>query len=339
MPSSSTIETRKSGKLLKYLAGFVILLGIIYTGGWFYLANQLESRVATNLAAFKEKGIIATCDNATASGYPLRLGLDCTKVGWADQAKQLSVLSGSFHAAAQVYDPMRIVSSVEGPAAVDAPGMIPLNISWKNLRSSVRLDKPLPKQLSIEGNDILVNQRDAAAGTAPLAIMQSGKISFSTTEPKMNIAWSFEKLKIADNLVYKHPLPELNGAADIELANGFALLAKPERDASILRGQSGLLNNVDLGFADGSGIAISGPFSVDDEGRISGNFNVTMRNPEGVAQAMRSILPEEESTISSVLQAMAFVPKDASGAPTLPITVENGKMSVGFIRIGRLPSL
>ncbi|MHC1547842.1 DUF2125 domain-containing protein [Phyllobacterium sp. K27] len=339
MPSSSTTETRKSGKLLKYLAGFIILLGIIYTGGWFYLANQLESRVATNLAAFKEKGIDVTCDNAGADGYPLRLGLDCTKVGWADKAKNLSVVAGSFNATAQIYDPMRIVSRIEGPASVDAPGMIPLDISWKNLGSNVRLDKPLPKQLSVEGNDIVVNQRNTPAGTAPIAIMQGGRLSFSTAEPKMSIAWSFEKLKIADNIVYEHPLPELTGAADIELENGFALLAKSERDASILRGQSGLLNNVDLGFADGSGIAISGPFSVDEEGRISGDFNVTMRNPEGVAQAMRSILPDEESTISSVLQAMAFVPKDASGAPTLPITVKKGKMSVGFIRIGRLPSL
>ncbi|MEP7452117.1 DUF2125 domain-containing protein [Phyllobacterium sp. SB3] len=339
MPSSNTPETRKSGKLLKYLAGFVVLLGIIYTGGWFYLANELETRVATNLAAFRQKGIDATCENAGASGFPIRLGLDCTKVGWVDQAKKLSIMAGSFNAAAQVYDPMQIVSRIEGPAAVDAPNMIPLDITWKNLGSNVRLDKPLPKQLSVQGNDIVVNQRNAAEGTPPIAVMQDGKLSFSTAEPKMNIAWSFEKLKIADNVVYKHPLPELTGAADIELENGFDLLAKPERDATILRGQSGLLNNVDLGFADGSGIAISGPFSVDDEGRISGDFNVTMRNPEGVAQAMREILPDEESTISSVLQAMAFVPRNSDGAPTLPITVKKGKMSVGFIRIGRLPSL
>jgi hypothetical protein len=339
MPSSSTQQTRKSGKLLKYLAGLVILLAIIYTGGWFYLANELESRVATNLAAFKQKGIDATCENAGASGYPLRLGLDCTRVGWVDQAKKLSITAGSFNAAAQVYDPMRIVSRIEGPAAVDAPGMVPLDVTWKNLGSSVRLDKPLPKQLSVQGNDIIIRQRGAAADAAPMAVMEGGTLSYSTAEPKVNIAWSFQKLKIADKIVYEYPLPELTGSADIELENGFALLAKPERDLTILRGQSGSLNNVDLGFADGSGVAISGPFSVDDDGRISGDFNVTMRNPQGVAEAMRSILPGEEGTISSVLQAMAFVPRDASGAPTLPITVKKGKMSVGFIRIGRLPSL
>ena len=339
MPSSTPEETRKSGKLLKYLTGFVVLLGLAYTGGWYYLANQLESRVATNLAAFKEKGIDATCENAGASGYPLRVGLTCNKVGWVDQAKSLSVLAGSFRAAAQVYDPMQIVSTIEGPAAIDAPNMIPMDVTWKNLSSSIRLDKPLPKQLSVEGNDIVVNQRDAAAGSAPMAVLQGGKIAFSTSEPEMNVALSFEKLKIADNIVYERPLPELTGAADIQLENGFALLGKPQRDVTILRGQSGVLRNVDLGFADGSGVAVSGPFSVDDDGRISGDFNVTMRNPEGVAQALQGIFPEENGTISSVLQAMAFVPRDESGAPTLPVTVKKGKMSVGFIRIGRLPSL
>ena len=96
---------------------------------------------------------------------------------------------------------------------------------------------------------------------------------------------------------------------------------------------------MDLAFADGSGIAISGPFSIADDGRISGDFNVTMRNPEGVATALQGIFPEAGNTISSVLQAMAFVPRDETGAPTLPITARNGKMKIGFISIGRLPSL
>lgn len=339
MPSSTPEKTAKPRKLLKILVAFLIVLGIVYTGGWYYLANQLESRVATNLGAFKEKGINASCDNAHASGYPLRLGLTCSKVGWVDQAKALSVLAGSFHAAAQIYDPYTIVSQIEGPAKIDAPGTIPMDVTWKNLASSVRLDKPLPKQLSIQGNDIVINQREASAGSAPLAVLQNGQIAFSTNEPQMNVALTFEKLKIADNIVYERPLPELTGAADIQLENGFALLSKPERDVTILRGQSGILRNVDLGFVDGSGVAISGPFSIADDGRISGDFKVTMRNPEGVAQALQGIFPEAGNTISSVLQAMAFVPKDKSGAPTLPITVDKGKMSVGFIRIGRLPAL
>lgn len=123
------------------------------------------------------------------------------------------------------------------------------------------------------------------------------------------------------------------------MANGFALIGKTERDLSILRGQSGLLRNVDLALPDGSGIALSGPFSVADDGRISGDFKITLRNPESVANTAKSIFPGQDKIISSVLQAMAFVPKDASGAPTLPVSVKNGKMSVGFISIGRLPSL
>jgi hypothetical protein len=339
MPSSTADKSRKPGRFWKYIAAFIILLGIAYTGGWYYLANQLESRVTTNLAVFKQKGIDATCENVGASGYPLRLGLSCDKVGWVDQAKSLAVQAGSFRAAAQINDPTQIVSQIQGPASIDAPGMIPLNVTWKNLTSNIRLDKPLPKQLSVEGNEIVVNQRNAAAGSPPVAVMQAGHVAFSTNEPAMNVALSFQKLKIADNIVYDRPLPELTGAAEIQLDNGFALLSKPERDATILRGQSGILRNVDLGFVDGSGVAISGPFSVGDDGRISGDFKVTMRNPEGVAQAFQGIFPEAGNVIGSISQAMAFVPKDESGAPTLPITVDKGKMSVGFIRIGRLPSL
>ncbi|MGH6861859.1 MAG: DUF2125 domain-containing protein [Phyllobacterium sp.] len=339
MPSSIPDQSRKPGRFLWYLAGFIVLLAVLYTGGWYYLANQLESRVATNLAAFKEKGIDATCDNAGASGYPLRLGLDCTRVGWADPAKGLSISAGSLRASARVYDPMQIVSRIEGPASVEAAGISPVDVSWQTLVSSVRLDKPLPKHLSLDGDKIVITPRNAAAGTAPIAVVEGGKLAFTSADPAMDVALSFEKLKIADNIVYERPLPELTGSADIELANGFALLGKPVRDASVLRGQTGTLRNVDIGFADGSGIAVSGPFSVGGDGRISGDFEVTMRNPEGVARAVRDVFPEAGNTISSVLQAMAFMPKDENGAPTLPITVKKGKMSVGFIRIGRLPSL
>ncbi len=122
MPSSTPESSNKRGRLLKYLIGALVLLGALYTGGWYYLANELQTRVATNIAAFKEKGIDATCENARASGYPLRVGLDCTRVGWADPAKNLSVTAGTFRSAAQVYDPMQIVSRIDGPAAIDVPG-------------------------------------------------------------------------------------------------------------------------------------------------------------------------------------------------------------------------
>lgn len=339
MPSSTTESSKKRGRLLKYLVGGVVLLGAVYTTGWYYLANELQGRVTTNIEAFKARGIDATCENVRASGFPLRVGVDCSRVGWADPAKNLSVTAGTFRSAAQVYDPMQIVSSIAGPAAIDVPGLMPLDAKWEKLTSSIRLDKPLPRQISVQGSNIIVNQRGTAADAAPLASIKDGELHFSTSEPQMDVALAFNQLKIADNLIDNRSLPELTGAADVQLANGFALLGKPERDLTVLRGQSGTLRKVDLAFADGSGIAVSGPFAIADDGRISGDFTVTMRNPEGVAQALQGIFPEAGNTISSVLQAMAFVPRDETGAPTLPITVKKGKMSVGFISLGRLPSL
>ncbi|MCX8281548.1 DUF2125 domain-containing protein [Phyllobacterium sp. 0TCS1.6C] len=337
MPSSTADTDRKRGRLVLYILAFLVALAVIYTGAWFYFARELENRVATNLAAFKERGIDAACENANASGYPLRLGLHCTRVVWADQAKNLSIATGSLNASARINDPMRIVSDIEGPATIDAPGLMPLEVVWAKLNSDVRLDKPLPRQLAVEGADLVVKERGAAAETPPLAVLKQGSLAFSTNEPEMNVALAFANLKLSDNVVFDRPLPELTGSADIQLANGFALLGKPERDLSALRGQSGVLRNVDLGLADGSGLVVSGPFSIAEDGRITGEFNITMRNAERVAQALQAVFPEEKRTISSALQAMAFMPRDASGSPTLPLSVKEGKMSIGFIRIGRLP--
>lgn len=337
MPSSTPETVKKPRRLLKFLIGGLVVLGVIYTAGWYYLARELEARVATNIAAFKERGIDATCENARASGFPLRVGLDCTKVGWADKAKNLSVTAGSFRSAAQLYDPMRINSVIEGPAALDLPGFIPLDAKWDGLTSSIRLDRPLPKEITIDGKNVVVSGRDP--GAAPIAVVGSGQLDFRANDPQMDVTLNINKLKLADNVVPNRSLPELTGAADIGLTNGFALLGKTERNLTVLRGQSGTLRKVDLSFEDGSGVGITGPFSVAEDGRITGEFRVTLRNPEGFAKAVQGIVPEAGNTISTVLQALAFAPRDANGAPTLPISVKNGKMSVGFISIGRLPAL
>ena len=338
--TSSTADTPyNAGRRIRFLAAGIVLVGLLYTGGWYYVANMLETRVAANIAGLQAKGINAACDNAAASGYPFRLGLNCSKVSWVDQAKNVSVSAGAFRSAAQVYAPFHIVSEIDGPAAVSAPGMPPLDLNWDNLKSSVRLDKPIPQRLSVQGRNIVVTQHNPSGAGTPFATLKDGQLHFRAMEPVMDIALSFSSLKVADNTVYDKPLPELTGAADIQMANGFALIGKTERDLSILRGQSGLLRNVDLALPDGSGIALSGPFSVADDGRISGDFKITLRNPESVANTAKTIFPGQDKIISSVLQAMAFVPKDANGAPTLPVSVKNGKMSVGFISIGRLPSL
>jgi len=337
MPSSTAEPRKKPRKLLKYLVGILVVLGAIYTAGWYYLAHELEARVATNIAAWKDRGVDATCENISASGFPLRVGLDCTKVGWADSAKNLSVTAGAFRSAAQLYDPLRINSTIDGPAAIDLPGITPLDAKWDGLTSSIRLDRPLPKEITINGKNVTAMKR-GADGT-PIAVVGDGQLDFRANEPQMDIAVNFNGLKIADNLIDNRVIPELKGVADIQLANGFALLGKPERNLTALRGQTGTLRNVDLSFSDGSGVSITGPFSVADDGRISGEFQVTLRNPESFAQSIRGVFPEAGGTIGTVLQALAFAPRDASGAPTLPITVKNGKMSVGFISIGRLPSL
>ncbi len=339
MPSSTPESSKKTGRLWKYGVGTIVVLGLLYTAGWYYLAHELESRLATNLAAFREKGIDATCEDARASGFPLRVGLDCTKVGWADKAKGLSIAAGTFRSAARLYDPLQIVNTIDGPAAIDLPGLMPLDAKWDKLTSSIHLDRPLPRQMEFQGSNVVVNKRDAAASDASIAVLGDGKLKFIANDPQMDVALSFDKLKIADNVIPNRSLPELAGAADVQLANGFALLGKAERDLTVLRGQTGTLRKIDLSFGDGSGVGVTGPFSIAEDGRISGEFQVTMRNPEGFAAALHGIFPEAGNTISTVLQALAFAPRDASGVPTLPITVKNGKMSVGFINIGRLPSL
>lgn len=86
MTSSTADKPYNAGRRIRFLAAGIVLVGLLYTGGWYYVANMLETRVAANIAGLQAKGINAACDNAAASGYPFRLGLNCSKVSWVDRS-------------------------------------------------------------------------------------------------------------------------------------------------------------------------------------------------------------------------------------------------------------
>ncbi len=106
-----------------------------------------------------------------------------------------------------------------------------------------------------------------------------------------------------------------------------------------LRGHSGTINQAFLSMPNGAMISLSGPFSVDDEGRIDADVKLTLVNPQSLAQAGQTMFPEQSGNIPTILFALSAMPKDANGNPTMEIAIRKGRMRAGFIPLGRLPSL
>ena len=85
MASSSRADTSGVTRKLIRLAIAVVLVGALYTGGWFYAASWVKDTVDRQLAASEQGMHSASCSNLTVRGFPFRIGLFCDSVGLDDR--------------------------------------------------------------------------------------------------------------------------------------------------------------------------------------------------------------------------------------------------------------
>ncbi|MEP9372998.1 DUF2125 domain-containing protein [Mesorhizobium sp. KR1-2] len=326
----SSDENRKPNysRRFLWLALLVVVLCVGYTAGWFYLADKLEAKAKTSVAALNHDGVTAECANPVARGYPFRLGLFCDHVAFEDSQRGISVSAGGFRSVGQIYDPAHLIAELDGPASVAVPHLQPLAFDWGNLRASVRLAHPLPERVSVEGRQL----RAATAAGAQLATVETFEGHMRPNGENVDLAGTFSGLSLDPVLVDGRTVPPLSGETDLTLNNGVQLIASR---AQSLRGQSGVIRTLDLSTSETTGISLSGPFSVDQDGLVDAQFKVTMRDPQGLATVLGGVLPEKSREIHQGFMGLSIL----GSSPSLPLKIVKGKASLGFIKLGQVPPL
>lgn len=145
----------------------IVATASLYSAGWFYAADRLVERVEADVAALNRDGRRASCENAAVRGYPFRIGVFCRSVMFEDARGGFAFRARQFRSAAQVYQPMRIIGELDGPATLEAPGLNALDLDWSSLRASVRLASPRPERVSVEGRGLTV-RLDEPGDVSPL---------------------------------------------------------------------------------------------------------------------------------------------------------------------------
>ena len=129
------------GRRILWLGVFAVLLVAGYSAGWFYLAGLLEARAKATIARaerrrrdgrMRQPGCARLSVPARHLLRPRRLCRCRRGVGFS---------AGGFRSAGQIYDPMRFVAELDGPATLDTPRNGSLKLDWERLRASVRLGR------------------------------------------------------------------------------------------------------------------------------------------------------------------------------------------------------
>lgn len=306
-----------------WLAVLIVLAIAAYSAGWYYLAQQIDARAASAIAAINRGGAEAVCANRSVRGYPFRIGLYCDDVTFTNAAEGTAFSAGEFRSAGQIYDPRFLIGELDGPARLETEPLPPLDLGWEIMRASVRLASPLPERVSLEGREVT-----AATPDAPVLTLENIEAHMRPSGTDLDLAWSFQGLQFEPALTQGRALPPFAGDADIALEDGASLAVSSERS---LRGQSGTIRNMRLIAGDAS-ISLSGPFAVDGDGLVDAELELSVENPQELSALLGDALPEFADQIETAFTALGAM-------PALPVTISRSRVSVAFLDVGEIPPL
>ena len=329
MTSSEAARPSYSRRIL-WLGIFVVLAVGLYTAGWFYVAGKLVEATREMTARLGSRGIEAACGNPVARGFPFRIGLYCDRVFYADPRAGVAAQGEGLRTAAQVYNPFHVVGELD-VIRLDPRQGLPIRVDAKDIRFSARLSSPMPRAASVVARTVSVEEDAQSDAGVPRLVADEAEAHMRTNADDLDLAGRFSGVRAASGLLQGGKLPPFSGTADLTVKDGVTLL----RDgAASLRGQSGTLR--DLTITDGAAsVRLSGPFSIDEGGLLNGDFVLKVDNPEALKSTLTAAFPEQAQQIATAMSGLSALGDN----PQLPLTVKDGKASLGFIPLGEIPPL
>jgi hypothetical protein len=128
----------------------LVLLGIIWSGFWYWSATTAETTMSAWRTREAGAGRIYGCTTTNFGGYPFRIEVDCAEPSVDDRRTALSIRAHNLAAVAQVFDPTLVIAEIAAPLTVGPLGGPPAaTMNWSLAQASLRGRPGAPERLSI----------------------------------------------------------------------------------------------------------------------------------------------------------------------------------------------
>jgi hypothetical protein len=136
--------------LIAVPTAIVVLLGIVWSGFWYWSTATAEATMTAWRAREAEAGRVYDCATTNFGGYPFRIEVNCSEPLVEDRATALSIRAHNLAAVAQVWDPTLVIGEITGPLTVAPVGGSPTaTLDWTLAQASLRGVPGAPERLSI----------------------------------------------------------------------------------------------------------------------------------------------------------------------------------------------
>lgn len=333
MASSSRTDASGVTRKLIRLAVAVIVVLVLYTGGWFYAASWVKTTLDRQLAASGQALYSASCSNLDVRGFPFRIGLFCDSVAFDDRARGLSATFGALRSAAQVYRPGHAVLELDGPAQVRITPDLVFDADWDLLRASATAWTDGLNRASV-AYDGLKGRLNVPS--------ESISVGVAATHGEKHIRQSGEALDVAASLdalsldLGDRVLPPLDVAVDMTIAGAARWISTEGPPADAPLGASAELRRLSLDLGDGKVMALSGPLKVGDDGTLSGTLDLDIAGITVWRDRISEAFPEIAETATRVAQAIEGLSKGNDRA-VVKLKIEGGTVYLGLFPIAFIP--
>jgi len=298
-----------------YVALLVLALG--WSVYWYVASRATQQALESWFAQERSFGRVWSCGERTVGGYPFRIELRCSNPSFEGRlgAAQGKARIGDLLAASHLYNPKLIVGEFKSPLNFRAQDHgVEIGIEWRKLLISHRMGVS-PGQTSIEMEDGVLRAKDPMVQID----LRSERFEFHLrptpeTEASLDVALRFVKLQSA-------PLDQLTGETspiDAVVSVSFAQsrafnganLAQSLENWRLAQGKL-QINEFKLAKANAR-LEIKGPLSLDEARRIRGKLDI------------------DANGLGRLLAAQGI---PAPNNLRLPLTLENGRASLGPLRL------
>ncbi len=316
---------------IQLLFAFCVLLIVAASAAWFYVAGRIEAVTAQAISGQRAQNVDIKCDGRKVRGYPFRFGLFCDALSIDNGADGYLLDAGAVRSAAQFYAPRDLIVELDGPLTFQQAGFEPVTLEWSQMRASVLATQPVPKTVSIVGQKFIAGRE-----TLPTHfVAEQIEMHMRVVEADADIAGRALGFAFENAGPPLEDLPQLDADFNLRVKDGAALVADGDVD---LRGMSGELNRLALMLNDDSGVLVSGPYTVAENGLLSATLEVLIVDVDAVVDVTARAFPD----IAGLLTAFANGQQrtgDKQDEVTLQVNIVDGQARMGLIPLGKIPPL
>lgn len=317
-----------AGRRIRWLGGVIVLLIALYSGGWYWMAGQVDR--AVTMAGADGGDVSVSCFGQNVRGYPFRLGVFCDSFAVRAADGGFAIEGAAIRSAAQVYDPRRIIAELESPVIVtDGSSGQTYRLKWQSARANAVTAPVAARTMAFEADQL----RLSIGGLADAVAASQIGVYAREQDGALDIAARPRELVIDTALTDGRTLPAFGLDIDVRLLDWQTDWAGP------IPGGDGQITRLALLLTNDRGAIIEGPFSVSPGGLISGEFTVRIVDVPGVLAVARQTFAEYATQIEVLAQAQPRQDDQPEDELQIRLTVRDGLVFAGLIPLGRIPPL